>query len=221
MWHKSETMPNEWWEEIQGLDNWGASFGKGEHSVEYPDGVDSVVIDPTAIFDVSEGPIHLHAGVKICEGVSLKGPLVVGRNTLIGKNAQVRGPTIIGDNVLAGFNAEVKRSVLQEGVKLGPGTYVGDSFLQKNVFLGAHVRTSNYRLDGKTISVLGVGDRFIDTGMEKLGCLIGESTSLGIGCKIYPGREVPAFSLFEMDVHIKKNLSPGHYRIKQDLEQVD
>lgn len=213
MWHKSEMMPNDWWEEIKGLDNWTESFKSADRTIA----VDGNDIHTSAILDTTEGPILLGANVKICEGTSLKGPLSIGDNVIIGKNAQVRGPSIIGNNVLLGFNVEVKRSVISNGCKLGPGSYVGDSFLQDNVFLGALVRTSNYRLDGKNVEVLMDGKRH-DSGMDKLGCLIGANTSLGIGCKIYPGREVPADSLFEMDVHIKKNLPQGRYRIKQDLE---
>lgn len=217
MWSNSDTMSKEWWEEIKALDNLSERLGKHSRNTAPHQNE----IHPTAILNASEGPIILGSNVKICEGASLKGPLEIGDNVIVGKNAQIRGPSVIGSNVLLGFNVEVKRSIIGTGTKLGPGSYVGDSFLEKNVFFGALVRTSNYRLDNKTISVLGPNDQWIDTGMDKLGCLVGQSTSLGIGCKIYPGREVPRYSLFEMDVHIKKNLSPGHYRIKQDLEQVD
>ncbi len=204
-----------WWNEIEMLNHLAHKLNRFAGVVAPA----SASIHPTALLDFSKGPIVLGENVRICEGVSLTGPLVIEDNTLVGKNAQVRGPCLIGRDVLIGYNVEVKRSILHKQVKLGPGSYVGDSFLEQGVFLGALVRTSNYRLDGENVQAMHQNQR-VDTGMDKLGCLIRENTSLGIGCKIYPGREVPANSLFEMDVHIKKNLPPGHYRIKQELELV-
>ena len=207
-----ETPPT-WWEQIAALDATLQTLPsihdhRPHHSAE---------IHHTVNIDERHGPVvFVGDNIRICEGVSLSGPLLIKSGVLIGKNAQIRGPSIIHENVLIGYNTEVKRSILERGVSLGPGSYVGDSYLEEDVFFGAHVRTSNYRLDGKNVSVGSKGE--VDTGMRKLGCKVGARTSLGIGCKIYPGREVPAGSLFEMDVHIKKNLPAGHYRIKQDLQ---
>jgi len=164
--------------------------------------------------------VYIDANCKICEGVTLTGPLTIAPNVLIGKNAQVRGPTTIDRDVLIGYNVEVKRAQLKQGVKLGPLSYVADSIIEEGVFFGAMVRTSNFRLDDSPVEVMSEDGQRVNTGMTKLGCHVGRNTSLGIGCKIYPGRAVPANSIFEMDVHIKKNLEPGHYRIKQEVEKL-
>ncbi len=204
-----------WWNSVEDLDKM-----KEEHpDLQNLSGLHDygARIHPTAVLDDSEGPIVLCHGVKICEFASIAGPIIIGRDTLIGKGAQVRGPTDIGRNVLIGSFAEVKRSILCDDVKVGPGCYVGDSYLEEGVFLGAHVRTSNYRLDGGNVQVMHDGQR-IETGMRKLGCKIGTKTEMGVGCRIYPGREVPSHSIFDMNVRIMKNLPPGKYRIKQELE---
>lgn len=210
----------EWWNKVRGLDR----LAIDDQDLEHLKAGQSAVWDPssihkTAILDDSLGPIHIDRGARIAAFVNIQGPINIGKNVIIGKSAQIRGPSFIGDNVLIGSFAELKRSILCDGVRVGPGCYVGDSYVEENVFLGAHVRTSNYRLDGGMISVIHEGVT-VDTEMDKLGCHIGRNTSLGIGCKIYPGRVVPAESMFEMDVHIKKNLEPGHYRIKQELEKL-
>lgn len=210
----------QWWSKIQALDQLAIE----DSDLQGMKRVTTMVagqstIAKSAILDDSTGPIYIGRNVRIAPFVNIQGPITIGNNVTIGKSAQIRGPSVIGDNVLIGSFAELKRSILCDGVRIGPGCYVGDSYIEENVFFGAHVRTSNYRFDGGTISVSHEGE-FIDSGMDKLGTHIGANTSLGIGCKIYPGRVVPANSTFEMDVHIKKNLAPGHYRIKQDLEKV-
>jgi len=207
-----------WWEQVAELNNLSTSPSLvAAHFAR--NGVDihpTAVVHPTVLFNVKDGPIYIGAGSRICEGVTLSGPLLIGENVLIGKNAQIRGPSTINHNCLIGYSAEVKRAKLGFNVKLGPLSYAADSVLENGVFFGAMVRTSNYRADGGNITVMLDGER-VDTGMNKLGCHVGENTFLGIGCKIYPGREVPPDSLFEMDVHIKKNLDPGHYWVKQEL----
>lgn len=206
----------QWWKAVAALDKLAeqhedlAAMGQGTQIY----GRD--LIHPTVILDDSKGPIHIGHRVRISPFVCIQGPIVIENDVTIGKSAQIRGPSHIGKGVLIGSFAEIKRSILWDGVSIGPGSYVGDSYIDEGVFFGAHVRTSNYRQDGGSISVMVDGER-VDTGMNKLGCYVGKKTFLGVGCKIYPGREVPPDSLFEMDVHIKKNLDPGHYWVKQDL----
>jgi bifunctional UDP-N-acetylglucosamine pyrophosphorylase/glucosamine-1-phosphate N-acetyltransferase len=67
------------------------------------------------------------------------------------------------------------------------------------------------------VKVLHGGD-WVDTGLEKLGCLIGAGASLGIQVIILPGRVVPPDSSFAPRITVEKNLPPGRYRLAQKLE---
>lgn len=58
----------------------------------------------------------------------------------------------------------------------------------------------------------------VDTGLEKLGCLIGARAALGIQVIILPGRVVAPDSIFAPRITIEKNLPPGRYRAIQQLE---
>lgn len=64
--------------------------------------------------------------------------------------------------------------------------YVGDSILGNDVNLGAGVKCANLRLDHKSIHVNFEG-RQIDTGLKKLGALVGDGAQVGCNCVINPG----------------------------------
>jgi bifunctional UDP-N-acetylglucosamine pyrophosphorylase/glucosamine-1-phosphate N-acetyltransferase len=86
--------------------------------------------------------------------------------------------------------------------------------------MGALVRTSNHRLDREIIKSWN-GEKYEETGLEKLGAWVKEKTALGIGVIILPGRIVPENSIFEPHIIITKNYVPGHYRLEQNVVKVD
>lgn len=177
-------------------------------------------VHPTATLDFRNGPITIGAGTRVCENAVLRGPLIIGEGCIIGTNVVIRGSTSIGNKVLIGNGAEVKNAIIEDEASLGPYSYVADSIVREEAFLGALVRTSNFRLDQGTISVREGDGTEHDTGMTKLGCEIGTGTALGVGCIILPGRIVPEDSTFGPGVHITKNLQRGRYAVKQDLSAI-
>jgi bifunctional UDP-N-acetylglucosamine pyrophosphorylase/glucosamine-1-phosphate N-acetyltransferase len=203
-----------WWRELQAQrDLWPAISGPDE----------CLIVDPTAIIsdgvllDTSLGPIVIGARTKICRGAHLQGPISIGSDCLVGDLAIVRGPVRIGDGTRIGFATEIKNAIIAERVTIGPQCFVADSKVESEAYLGAQVRTSNHRLDKATVKVVVDGEA-IDTGMDKLGCLIGAGSALGIQVIILPGRVVAPGSIFAPRITIEKNLPPGRYRPAQRLE---
>jgi NDP-sugar pyrophosphorylase family protein len=203
-----------WWRELQAQkDLWPA--------LSDPD--ESLIVDPTAIIsdgallDTSLGPIVVGARTKICRGAHLQGPITIGSDCMVGDLAIVRGPAQIGNGTRIGFAAEIKNAIIGERVTIGPQCFVADSKIESEAYLGAQVRTSNHRLDKATVKVIVDGEA-IDTGLEKLGCLIGARSALGIQVIVLPGRVIAPDSQFAPRITIEKNLPPGRYRPTQQLE---
>lgn len=178
--------------------------------------VRKVDIAPTVVIDERHGPVILGENTRVCHGAVLEGPIVTGKNCLIGNNAFIRGGSALGDGVRIGFSTEVKGAVIGDHTTIGPQCFIADSLIAEGVYLGAMVRTSNHRLDGKNVSAFHNG-RLTDTGREKLGCFIGEGASLGVQVVILPGREVAAGSRFGPGIIVERNLPSGHYRLHQEL----
>jgi len=201
-----------WWREL------GQMAAELRHALGQPSRIDpSAHVAKTAVLDTARGPIIVGARTRICDGVFVQGPVEIGDDCLIGNLSMVRGPARIGNSVRIGFATEVKGAIIEEGVTIGPQCFVADSKIEREAYLGAQVRTSNHRLDQSSVRVLEEGD-WIDTGLEKLGCLIGAGASLGIQVIILPGRVIAPESSFAPRITVEKNLPSGRYRLAQQLE---
>jgi NDP-sugar pyrophosphorylase family protein len=203
-----------WWRELQAQKNLWSAFSEPDESLRVDP---TAVIADGAVLDTSRGPITIGKRTTICRGAHLQGPITIGRDCMIGDLVVVRGPVQIGNDTRIGFAAEIKNAIIEERVTIGPQCFVADSKVEREAYLGAQVRTSNHRLDKATVKVMVDGEA-VDTGLEKLGCLIGARAALGIQVIVLPGRVVAPDSVFAPRVTIERNLPPGRYRPTQQLE---
>lgn len=164
-------------------------------------------------------PAYTGNNTRISGDAVFSGSVIIGDNCMIGTGAVIRGNVIIGNNVKVGYGVEIKDSVIKDDTTIGPLCYIGDSLIEKGVYMGALVRTSNHRLDRETVKSWN-GEAFEETGHEKLGAWVKENASLGIGVVILPGRIVPENSIFEPHIVITKNYVPGHYRAQQNIVKI-
>lgn len=195
-----------WWSEVQGL----------RHRL----GTLDAIVDSRARVAPSAtliGAVSIGVGSVVCPGAYIEGPVQIGENCVIGNNTLIRGATLIGSSVRVGFGTEIKNAIIGEEVSVGPQCFIADSKVEHGAYLGALVRTSNHRLDRRTVRVLRDGE-LIDTGMEKLGCLIGAGANLGVQTIILPGRTIAAGSLYSPGITIDRNLPKGRYRLVQAIE---
>ena len=203
-----------WWRELQSQRNLWPSISDAGGS---PNIDPTAVIVEGAVLDSTVGPIMIGARTKICRGAYLQGPITIGSDCMIGDLAVVRGPAQIGNGTRIGFATEIKNAIIGERVMVGPQCFVADSKIENEAYLGAQVRTSNHRLDKANVTVM-VDGQTVDTGLEKLGCLIGARSALGIQVIILPGRVVAPDSIFAPRITIERNLPSGRYRQRQQLE---
>jgi len=131
---------------------------------------------------VLKGPVSIGRGTVVRSGVYIVGPVVIGENCEIGPNCYIRPSTAIGDGCHIGAAVEVKNSIIMNGSKLPHHNYVGDSVIGANCNLGAGTKIANLRLDKGNIQAAG-----IDTGRRKLGAIIGDGVETGINASLNVG----------------------------------
>ncbi|XOB40112.1 MAG: bifunctional sugar-1-phosphate nucleotidylyltransferase/acetyltransferase [Candidatus Nealsonbacteria bacterium] len=132
-----------------------------------------------------KGKVYIGKNTKVYENAVIKGPCYIGDNCIIGNNSLVREYTDLETNVLVGANSEVTRSIFQEDVHIH-SNFIGDSILGQGCWIGAGSITANIRIDRKEIKPVVSGKK-IGSGLDSLGCIIGENTKTGINCSFMPG----------------------------------
>ncbi|MDO8472930.1 MAG: sugar phosphate nucleotidyltransferase [Dehalococcoidia bacterium] len=136
-----------------------------------------------------KGPIALGKGSVIRSGSYIIGPVIIGRNCDIGPNCYIRPATAIADGCHVGASVEVKNSIIMAGSKAPHHNYVGDSVIGEDCNLGAGTKTANLRLDKLGIQSMGVR-----TGRKKLGAIIGDGVQTGINASINIGCAIGSYS---------------------------
>ncbi len=133
-----------------------------------------------------EGLVSIEEYAIIREGTYIKGPVCIGKGADIGPNAYIRGCTSIGARCRVGAATEIKNSIVMEDSNIPHHNYVGDSVIGRNCNFGSGTKVANLRLDGKNITVTHRGKK-VDTGMRKLGVIMGDDVKTGINSMINIG----------------------------------
>lgn len=155
-----------------------------------------VVIEPNVVLDFTNGPIWLDGGVTIRSFTRLAGPAWVGENsTLLG------GPfTGVSIGPVCKVHGEVEESVVLGYSNKAHDGFLGHAYLGRWVNLGAMTTNSDLKNNYGSIRMWTPnGDA--DTGLIKLGCLLGDYVKTGIGALLNTGTVVGAGSnLFGSDM---------------------
>lgn len=122
----------------------------------------------------------------IYPNTTIEGPAIIGHKTEIRPGAFIRGSVIIGDGAVIGNSTEIKNAIIFDGVQVPHYNYVGDSILGYKSHMGAGAIASNFRLDHKHI-VIKDGDEKYETGLRKMGVLLGDFAEVGCGSVLCPG----------------------------------
>jgi bifunctional UDP-N-acetylglucosamine pyrophosphorylase/glucosamine-1-phosphate N-acetyltransferase len=176
-------------------------------------------ISPTTII---EGEVLIEEGVRILENVVVRGPCYIGRDSIIGNNALIRDGSHIGEDCVVGYGTEIKHCYIGDRCWFHRN-YFGDSIIGSDCSFGAGTVTANLRLDEGNIFVK-VGNEPMDTGLNKLGALIGDGARTGINVSLMPGVRLGARCFVGPHVCLNQDLSvgkmvlaTGDYKVVNDL----
>lgn len=114
---------------------------------------EDVVIEPNVVF----GPeVTIESGCEIKSFTHIEGAYIC-KNSKIGPFARIRPGSSIAQNVEVGNFVEVNRSTIGAGTKAKHFTYLGDSFVHKDVNIGAGTIVCNYDGVNKNKTVIKDG----------------------------------------------------------------
>ena len=156
---------------------------------------------------VVEGNVWIRRGTKILEGACVRGPCYIGNDSFVGNNCLIWNYSSIGGNCVVGFSTEIKHSLVGDNCWFHTN-YVGDSIINNGCSFGAGTMTANLRFDEKSVRVRVEG-KMVDSGLDKLGAVVGNHCKTGINACLAPGVKIGPHSIVGPNVNLQEDLEPG------------
>ncbi len=142
-------------------------------------------LDPEK-FEKRGEDIWVAKSAKVAPTACLNGPLIVDEEAEIRHCAFVRGSAIVGKGAVVGNSTELKNVILFNKVQVPHYNYVGDSILGYKAHMGAGSITSNVKSD-KTLVVIKSAEGNVETGIKKVGAMLGDNVEVGCNSVLNPG----------------------------------
>ncbi|MBA7646099.1 UTP--glucose-1-phosphate uridylyltransferase [subsurface metagenome] len=167
-------------------------------SAQEVDGTWLDVVYPWDILSLNDAvlrQIRTNLGGTIETGVSLKGLVSVGKDTVVRSNSYIVGPVVIGnncdigpnvcilpatsigDNVVISSFSNVKNSVIGNDVNIGPGCIIQDSVIDSGCIIKGHFTAYSGEADVKVD----------EHRLVNIGAMLGEGCNLGNNVVAQPG----------------------------------
>ena len=141
---------------------------------------------PADEYDQVGEDVWIAKSATVFQTAYIHGPAIIGKNAEIRQCAFIRGNAIVGEGAVVGNSTELKNVILFNKVQVPHYNYVGDSVLGFKSHMGAGSITSNVKSD-KTLVVVKNGEEKIETGLKKMGAMLGDHVEVGCNSVLNPG----------------------------------
>ena len=180
---------------------------------------------------LSDRPVFIGAGAVIEPGAYVQGPAYIGAGVTVRHGAYVRENVILLPGSGLGHTSEAKNALFLPGAHAPHFNYVGDSILGQRVNLGAGTKLSNLGImsekdvvTGKRPSIqLTINSQTYDTGLAKMGAILGDDAQTGCNAVLNPGTLVGPRTLIYANLSLRKGYHTADSIIKfrQNPRRVD
>ena len=180
---------------------------------------------------LSDHPVFIGEGAVIEPGAYVHGPAYVGAGAVVRHGAFVRENVIMLPGSILGHASEAKNALFLQNAHAPHFNYVGDSILGQHVNLGAGTKLSNLAivsekdpLTGKRPSLkIAVEDQVYDTGLAKMGAILGDNTQTGCNSVLNPGCIVGPRTLIYANASLRKGYHPADsiIKLRQNVRRID
>ena len=162
-----------------------------------------------SVINTLSGPVYIARGAEIMEGCMIRGPLGLGKDSVLKMGAKVYGATTLGPGCKAG--GELNNVVFQANSNKAHDGFLGNSVLGEWCNIGADSNNSNLKNNYAEVRLWSYKTgKFEYTGLQFCGLIMGDhskcgintmfntGTVIGVACNIFgsgfPRNFVPDFS---------------------------
>ena len=139
--------------------------------------------------NASLGPIYIGENAEIMEGSLIRGPFALCEHATVKLGAKIYVPTTVGPHSTAG--GEMNNQVLFGYSNKGHDGFLGNSVLGEWCNLGADSNNSNLKNNYANVKIWQyTEERFVDTGLQFCGLIMGDHSKCGINTMFNTGTVV-------------------------------
>lgn len=142
--------------------------------------------------DCSAGPIVIEAGASVGPYCFLRGPAVIGRGAKIIEHSAIKDSVSLGHTTKVG--GEVEASVIEPYTNKQHYGFLGHSYLGSWINLGAGTCNSDLKNTYGEVKMEYRGKK-VSTGMQFIGCVIGDYSKSAINTGIFTGKTIGVCSM--------------------------
>lgn len=159
---------------------------------------DNVFLGPNAqlgehlVFDTSQGPVVIDESAKIGSYTYFKGPVYVGPHAKVLEHAAMKDAVSLSHTTKIG--GEVEASVIEPYTNKQHHGFLGHSYLGSWINLGAGTCNSDLKNTYGEVKMDYSGER-ISSGMQFLGCIMGDYSKTAINTGIFTGKVIGLASM--------------------------
>ena len=164
---------------------------------------------PADEYDNPSEDVWIAKSAKIAPSATVLPPCIIGKDTELRTGAFIRGSVMVGECCVVGNSCELKNAILFDNVQVPHFNYVGDSILGYRSHTGAGVITSNVKSD-KTLVCIRTEDGCIQTGLKKVGAMIGDFVEVGCNSVLNPGTVIGRNTNVYPLSSVRGSIPPNH-----------
>lgn len=162
---------------------------------EIADGVfveGNVTMSDFIVSNAKNGPIVIDDGSAIGPFCFLRGPVHIGRNCRINEHAVIKDSVSIAHTIKIG--GEIESSIIEPYSNKQHHGFLGHSYLGSWINLGAGTCNSDLKNTYGEVKMEYEGEK-VATGMQFIGCIIGDYAKSAINTSIFTGKLIGAGSM--------------------------
>lgn len=172
---------------------------------------------PVDLYEKRGEDIWVAKSASVAPSASLNGPLIIDEEAEVRHCAFIRGNAIVGKGAVVGNSTELKNVILFNKVQVPHYNYVGDSILGYKAHMGAGAVTSNVKSDKTPVTVKD-SDIQYETGLKKMGAMLGDRVEVGCNSVLNPGTVIGRDSNVYPTSSVRGVIPAGH--IYKDVESI-
>lgn len=153
---------------------------------------DGVQFGDYVVTDTKAGPILVEPGAKIGPYCYLSGPAYIGPGARVNEHSSIKDGTSLGQTTKIG--GEIEATIIEPYTNKQHHGFLGHSYLGSWINLGAGTCNSDLKNTYGQVNMEYQGKK-VPTGMQFIGCIVGDYAKSAINTGIFTGKTIGACSM--------------------------